>query len=645
MTGQPPATGHTGTGLPPGTRLNDIYEIDTVIASGGMGEIYRARNIHTDDPVAIKFIRSDGPESDTVRSLFRKEATALNRLHDKAIVRYYGFAVDPTLGRPYIAMEYVAGRPLSELIAAHALSLADVCRLGIRVAEGMEVAHREGIIHRDLSPDNILLPESRVDTAKIIDFGIARETQSAHSIINGNVAGKYAYMSPEQLGLAGGDVQVTSDIYSLGLVLAEAAGGHALEMRGSMAEMVARRMRVPDISHLDPHITPLIAAMLQPVPSERPASMAHVAHWLRDILDSVARESSVPGGGTIAITAPPANPSRRPASTGRPPVTPILPSQVLSDLMADADGTVAAGTDMAHGAAPFRKSAPTPVGRAPATGRASAIPPPPAAHPGAVPGANTSRRTARWGALSAGLLLVLGAAGGVAWWLRPPAPAPEAVVTPAAAPPWTATALDASGLAALADPRPGTPADCLLVVPFAVDDWHLSAEGFAADPAPIARLRSSFASRYGFEPDIRPRQIGAAQCPALELTRRLAGPLSPDLRLELAGAPVAGPARIAGAARAPTGSQLTILAVDGNGQARLLSPTAPLDGGGQVFSVARTATDTTPELVVAVASDRPMPELAPDRPEPAADLFARIEREARSTGARLGVRIALASSP
>ncbi|WP_206365467.1 serine/threonine-protein kinase [Siculibacillus lacustris] len=278
-----PGTAGGGRGwLPAGTRLNDMYELQQGIAAGGMGEIYRGHNIQTGDEVAIKMIRSDVTETETAMTMFRKEASALNKLYNEAIVRYYGFSVDPTLKRPYMAMEFVSGRSLSDTLKEHPLSFDEVRVLGARVAGGLQVAHERGIIHRDISPDNIIIPEADVAQAKIIDFGIARQTKSSEgTIIGDGFAGKYNYVSPEQLGLCGGDVTGASDIYSLGLVLAEAVTGRAINMRGNPVEVIEKRRKVPDLSHVDPRLQPLIAWMLAPEPQDRPGSMAEVAAWLK----------------------------------------------------------------------------------------------------------------------------------------------------------------------------------------------------------------------------------------------------------------------------------------------------------------------------------------------------------------------------
>jgi tRNA A-37 threonylcarbamoyl transferase component Bud32 len=262
----------------PGTRLNDLYEIEKLIAHGGMGEVYRGFNIQTMDIVAIRMFRPELLSDPKVLELFRREASILHTLQHEAIVRYFVFSVDPQLGRAYLAMEFVDGPSLTNKLASGPLSLGDVDVLRSRIGSALEAAHARGIIHRDVSSDNIIFPDGDVRTAKIIDFGIARALQPGERTIIG-IAGKCDYASPEQLGLAGGDVTFKSDIYSFGLVLAQALRGRPIDMSGSQVEIIEKRLAVPDLSDIPPSIRPLIRSMLQPLPADRPASMAAVSEW------------------------------------------------------------------------------------------------------------------------------------------------------------------------------------------------------------------------------------------------------------------------------------------------------------------------------------------------------------------------------
>ncbi|TRC87761.1 serine/threonine protein kinase [Mesorhizobium sp. WSM4310] len=265
-----------------GTQLSGIYELDERIASGGMGEVYRGHNIQTGDHVAIKIVLPEFARDQTILSLFRKEASILNHLSHDAVVRYHVFTIDPRIGRPYLAMEFVDGQSLFDVMRRGAMPGGEVRRLCHRLASGLAAVHQAGAVHRDLSPDNIILPGGRVESAKIIDFGIARSAAvGGETLIGGKFAGKYNYVSPEQLGLYGGEVSEQSDIYSLGLVLAAALRGKPLDMSGSQYEVIEKRRTVPDLSDIDPDFQELIAAMLQPDPRDRPASMAEIARATR----------------------------------------------------------------------------------------------------------------------------------------------------------------------------------------------------------------------------------------------------------------------------------------------------------------------------------------------------------------------------
>ncbi len=280
--------------LRPGTQLNGIYEIDCLVASGGMGEVYKGHSIQTGHGVAIKVIRHEFAENELVRSLFRNEASSLHNLHHEAIVRYFIFAVDPTLGRAYLAMDFVEGESLSQVLRHGPLPLETVTRLAARIARGLHAAHRQGITHRDISPDNIIIQDGDVGQAMIIDFGIARATRAGEeTVVDMGFAGKYNYVSPEQLGEYGGDVTPKSDIYSLGLVLAAALRGAPIDMSGRPAEVITKRRTVPPLDDVDPHVRPILARMLQPAPSDRPDTMLDVARAFESLSSKPEKRPAV----------------------------------------------------------------------------------------------------------------------------------------------------------------------------------------------------------------------------------------------------------------------------------------------------------------------------------------------------------------
>ena len=277
-----------------GTQLSGIYELDERIASGGMGEVFRGHNIQTGDHVAIKIVLPEFARDQTILSLFRKEASTLNHLSHDAVVRYHVFTIDPGIGRPYLAMEFVNGESLFDVMRRGPMATEEVRRLCHRVASGLSFVHGAGAVHRDLSPDNVILPGGSVDRAKIIDFGIARSASiGGETLIGGRFAGKYNYVSPEQLGLYGGEVSDKSDIYSLGLVLAAALRGKPIDMNGSQFEVVEKRRSVPDLAGIDEDFRPIIEAMLQPDPQDRPTG-AEIARMTRDDTPEGGTETAAP---------------------------------------------------------------------------------------------------------------------------------------------------------------------------------------------------------------------------------------------------------------------------------------------------------------------------------------------------------------
>ncbi|RWE65907.1 serine/threonine-protein kinase [Mesorhizobium sp.] len=323
-----------------GTQLSGIYELDERIAFGGMGEVYRGHNIQTGDHVAIKIVLPEFARDQTILSLFRKEASILNHLSHDAVVRYHVFTIDPGIGRPYLAMEFVDGQSLFDIMRRGPMPTEDVRKLCHRLASGLSAVHQAGAIHRDLSPDNIILPGGRVERAKIVDFGIARSaTVGGETLIGGKFAGKYNYVSPEQLGLYSGDVSEQSDIYSLGLVLAAALRGKPIDMGGSQLEIVEKRRTVPDLSDIDADFRGIVEAMLQPDPQDRPISMADIARATRDDTDEETTpptsitprdRAGLPRAGGTAAPGPKL-PSQPPAAPGEQRFVPHVRPALLSE--------------------------------------------------------------------------------------------------------------------------------------------------------------------------------------------------------------------------------------------------------------------------------------------------------------------------
>ena len=194
--------------------LGNSYRIVEKIGEGGMGSVYRAIDLMLEREVAIKAIRPELAREKEIVDRFRSEARTLARVSHPAIATIYSFFEDG--GDLFLAMEYVRGRSLSKVLEGSGpLPWDQAIRLLSSALEGIEQAHRAGIIHRDIKPDNLMITET--GTIKVMDFGIARVAGSTHLTRTGLLVGTLRYMAPEQI--QGEEADHRADIYALGAVL------------------------------------------------------------------------------------------------------------------------------------------------------------------------------------------------------------------------------------------------------------------------------------------------------------------------------------------------------------------------------------------------------------------------------------------
>ena len=270
-----------GPTLDIGTVINNNYRIDQVLKAGGMGEVYRGTEVGTGDPVAIKVILPELAEDEKVGQMFKREARTLRQLQDEAIVRYYNYVHDPNLDAYCLVMSFISGVPLSDHTAESGpITVEEALVLLRRLAKGLQKAHDLDVVHRDLSPDNVMLPHNDVREAVIIDFGIAKSNVEKEQTLAGQFAGKFRYVSPEQLGHFGGDIGGQSDIYSLALLMVAALLGKPLDMGSSIVEAVQTRQTVPDLSEVPNDLRPILTHMLEPDPAHRPQTMDDIIRLL-----------------------------------------------------------------------------------------------------------------------------------------------------------------------------------------------------------------------------------------------------------------------------------------------------------------------------------------------------------------------------
>ena len=265
--------------LAAGTRLGP-YEVLAPIGAGGMGEVYKARDTRLDRTVAIKVLGAARLDDAEWKTRFVREAKAASALNHPHIVTIHDVGVDGDVA--FIAMEYVAGRTLHELIGTKGLRLHDALRCLAQVADALSAAHEAGIVHRDLKPANVMVGDN--GHVKLLDFGLAKvaqagpieqtETATAPATLTraGTIVGTAAYMSPEQV--SGRPVDRRTDVWAFGCVLYEALCGVRAFDAPSSVEILAKILQAePDLGLL-PAGTPatvrqLIRTCLQKDPEHR----------------------------------------------------------------------------------------------------------------------------------------------------------------------------------------------------------------------------------------------------------------------------------------------------------------------------------------------------------------------------------------
>jgi serine/threonine protein kinase len=275
--------------LPVGAKLGP-YEIVSPIGTGGMGEVYKARDTRLDRIVALKVSKAEFTER------FAREARAIAALNHPNICQIYD------VGPNYLVIEYVDGAPIIS-IQGRTVAPAEVLRLAKQVTAALEAAHAEGIVHRDLKPGNILVTKGGV--VKLLDFGLAKhddggdpnETQTTDLTQVGMILGTPAYMSPEQA--EGKIADARSDIFSFGAVLYEMLAGHRAFPRGSAAAVIdAVLHKIPEPFEAPPALAGIVRKCL----SKSPDGRFQRAADLRQALEGVStRDNSRIRGHILAL--------------------------------------------------------------------------------------------------------------------------------------------------------------------------------------------------------------------------------------------------------------------------------------------------------------------------------------------------------
>jgi eukaryotic-like serine/threonine-protein kinase len=271
----------------PGTMLADRYRIVGLLGKGGMGEVYRADDLKLGQPVALKFLPDRLLRDGASLARFHREVRVARQVSHKNVCRVYD--IGETNGQHFLSMEFIKGEELSSLLRRIGRLPSDkAIQIARQICAGLAAAHDSGVLHRDLKPSNIMIDGD--GNARVLDFGLAGLAEDFKT--EERSAGTPAYMAPEQI--AGKEVTVRSDIYSLGLVFYELFTGKRAYDAGTLGELM--KLRLSDttpttpseiVKDIDPVIDRVIDRCIQKDPLRRPASALEVA-------------AALPGGDPIA---------------------------------------------------------------------------------------------------------------------------------------------------------------------------------------------------------------------------------------------------------------------------------------------------------------------------------------------------------
>ncbi|MET0604514.1 MAG: serine/threonine-protein kinase, partial [Baekduia sp.] len=290
----------------------DRYRLVRRLGGGGFGVVWLAHDLKLDRTVAVK--RIPAPDADTAKRA-QREGVAAARLAHPAIVALHEAGSDEE--NVYLVSEYVRGATFARLLEEGALSDRDVVEIGVALCDALAHAHKRGIIHRDVKPLNILVPDTVADggaPAKLTDFGVARIAGDDALTRTGDVVGTLAYMAPEQA--EGAEVTEVADLYALGLCLYEGLSG-VNPVRGRGAGATARRVgqRLPPLGRLRRDLPLDLCEALDvavwPHPEER-GTLAELRGTLTAALDAVDDEPGTIAGGPLEPLAPVAPPRHTP---------------------------------------------------------------------------------------------------------------------------------------------------------------------------------------------------------------------------------------------------------------------------------------------------------------------------------------------
>jgi serine/threonine protein kinase len=285
------------------TTIAGRYRIEGRLGIGGMSTVHLAFDNRLERYVALKLLAEHLADDPTFVSRFRREALAAARLVHPNIVQVFDFGFDSGHHQHFIVMEHVSGNSCAELLRDRGhLELAEAIDIVTQSCRGLDYAHRNGVVHRDVKPGNLLVSDS--DVVKLADFGIARATDQSSITQVGSVLGTAAYLSPEQA--RGDEAGPQADLYSLGVVTYQLISGRLPYEASSLSELALKQQRESPIP-LDELVPEVPRALAQAVATalsidqrERPANAIVLAEMLRDGARGVGPTQAAPGFATSA---------------------------------------------------------------------------------------------------------------------------------------------------------------------------------------------------------------------------------------------------------------------------------------------------------------------------------------------------------
>jgi serine/threonine protein kinase len=296
-----------------GQVLADRYELGERLGVGGMSTVVRAFDDRLERDVAIKLLAEHLADDSQFVARFRREALAVARLVHPNIVQVFDFGLDEATHRQYIVMELVRGQSGAEILREEGvLELRDALSIVAQACRGLEYAHRNGVVHRDVKPGNLLRSEDGV--VKLADFGIAKAFSEESSITQvGSVLGTAAYLAPEQA--AGEQAGPASDLYALGVVAYQLMSGRLPYEAQSLTELALKQQREvpPRLDELNPDVSPQLAMAVDRAlaldPRQRPASADELRSLLADgargvgpaATDPTTRRAAGPATGATSV--------------------------------------------------------------------------------------------------------------------------------------------------------------------------------------------------------------------------------------------------------------------------------------------------------------------------------------------------------